>query len=152
MQYVKRDITQVDRGVIAQGVNCQHAMGSGVALAIMNKWPIVREKYMANLSGEQMLGSMHGINVGGDDNSLWVANCYTQEFCGSDGQVYADVDAIESSLRNAYLLARGCDINLFLPQIGAGLGGLDWVRDVEPIINQLDEEFETVETTICLWG
>ena len=155
MQYIKRDITLVEQGVIAQGVNCQHAMGSGVALAIMRKWPVVREKYMENLSGHQMLGSMHGINVGGavaPSNSLWVANCYTQEFCGSDGQVYADVEAIESSLRSAYMLAKANDINLFLPQIGAGLGGLDWVNDVEPIIKQLDEEFETVETTICLWG
>ena len=126
-------------------------MGSGVALAIMRKWPIVREKYMENLSGAQMLGSTHGINVG-EGNSLWVANCYTQEFCGSDGQVYADASAIEDSLRNAYLLAKANDLNLFLPQIGAGLGGLDWEGDVEPIINQLDEEFETVETTICLWG
>jgi len=151
MQYIKRDITSVERGVIAQGVNCQHAMGSGVALAIMRKWPIVREKYMENLSGAQMLGSTHCINVNGDD-SVWVANCYTQEFCGSDGRVYADIEAIESSLRNAYMTAKACDLPLFLPQIGAGLGGLDWERDVEPVINQLDEEFETVETTICLWG
>ena len=151
MQYIKRDITLVEQGVIAQGVNCQHAMGSGVALAIMRKWPIVRERYMENLSGAQMLGSMHGINVS-EDSTLWVANCYTQEFCGGDGQVYADISAVEDSLRNAYILAKANDLNLFLPQIGAGLGGLVWVRDVEPIINQLDEEFETVETTICLWG
>ena len=151
MQYIKQDITAIERGVIAQGVNCQHAMGAGVALAIMRKWPIVFESYMRNLSGEQMLGTTHLINVS-EDSTVWVANCYTQEFCGADGKVYASVEAIRSSLRGAYVLAEIEQLPLFLPQLGAGLGGLDWERDVEPIINELDTEFETVETTICLWG
>jgi hypothetical protein len=106
---------------------------------------------MENLSGAQMLGSTHCINVNGDD-SVWVANCYTQEFYGPGDKVYADVEAIRSSVRNAYDMAKACDLPLFLPLIGCGLAGLDWERDVEPVINQLDEEYDTVETTICLWG
>ncbi len=157
MQYIKQDITAIERGVIAQGVNCQHAMGAGVAKAILDKWPIVFESYMRNLSGEQMLGTTHLINVSEKhllphDSTLWVANCYTQEYFGADGKVYASVEAIRSSLRGAYVLAEIEQLPLFLPQLGAGLGGLDWERDVEPIINELDTEFETVETTICLWG
>ena len=151
MQYIKQDITLVERGVIVQGVNCQHAMGAGVAKAILDKWPQVYDAYMRNLSGEQMLGTTHLINVSGD-SSLWVANCYTQEYFGADGKAYASADAIQSSVRGAYVLAEIEELPLFLPQLGAGLGGLDWEQDVEPIINQLDEEFKTVETTICLWG
>lgn len=150
MQYIERDITTVERGVIAQGVNCQHAMGSGVALAIMRKWPRVYEAYMANLFGGQMLGTAHLINVGNDD--LWIANCYTQEYFGSDGKQYASAEAIHDAFGFVFEHARIYKLPLYLPQIGAGLGGLDWELDVEPIINQYDETFETVDTTICLWG
>ena len=151
MKYEKMDITTVCRGVIAHGVNAQRAMGSGVALAIKNKWPVVYTKYMEQPKGSQMLGVAHGINVNGDD-SVWVVNCYTQEYFGADGKVYADPNAIETSLRGAYQLAKSYDMPIYLPQIGAGLGGLDWDQDVKPIINDLDQEFETVDTTICIWG
>lgn len=151
MQYIECDITTVERGIIAQGVNCQHAMGSGVALAILRKWPEVREAYMRNLSGGQMLGTTHIINVGRDD-SLWVANCYTQEYFGSDGKMYASVEAIHNALAFVFEHARIYELPVYLPKIGAGLGGLDWELDVEPIINHYDDIFDTVDTTICIWG
>jgi len=149
MKYETKDITTVKRGVIAQGVNCQKAMGAGVALALMTKWPRIRECYMANLGGREALGSTHVICI---DNDLYVANCYTQEFYGPGDRKYASVEAIEQSLDFAFSHAKFYNLPIYLPQIGCGLAGLDWELDVEPIINGLDKHYETVDTTICVWS
>lgn len=45
MKYIKKDITTVNWGIIAHGVNCRGRMSSGVAAAIRSKWPIVYDKY-----------------------------------------------------------------------------------------------------------
>lgn len=149
MKYETMDITTVERGVIAQGVNCQQAMGAGVALALMTKWPHIRSCYMTNPGGREALGSAHIIYV---DEDLYVSNCYTQEFYGPGDKKYANVDAIEQSLDYTFSWAETLNYPIYIPQIGCGLAGLDWEQDVEPIINGLDKHYETVDTTICIWG
>jgi len=76
----RSDITEVERGIILNGVNCQHRMGSGLAKAIYTKWPIVRQMYMKHPAE---LGRAILIQV---EHGLWVANCYTQKFYGFDGK------------------------------------------------------------------
>ena len=166
--YETKDITSTTLGVIAHGVNCQGAMGSGVALAIMKKWPEIRESYMRYKPGRHLLGTVDFVDVDpgnallGDVRhdsdghplvyNLVVANCFTQEFFGGDGRKYADVDAVAKCLTNVYAYADIYGLPVVLPQIGCGLAGLDWEADLVPIINSLDEYFSRVDTTICLWG
>lgn len=145
-----RDVTEVPRGIIAHGVNCQHAMGSGVALAIRKKWPIVYEHYMTGPQGLKALGRCVLINVDGSvREDLFVANCYTQLNYGKDGAIYADRSAIRLSLSEVYRWADYYHLNVFMPKIGCGLGGLDWEHDVLPIIEELDNKYESVSTTVC---
>ena len=149
IHYKKKDITTVDMGVVVHGVNCMRKMGSGVAKAIKEKWPEIYEKYMASPGGNVMLGSAQFICIK-DDESLWVGNLYTQLMYGYGGGKYASPDAIRSSLRRAYVWTDLYDLtNLYMPKIGCGLGGLDWEEDVEPIVEELDEAFERVETIVC---
>lgn len=167
IEYVKKDITTTTLGVIAHGVNCQQAMGSGVALAIMTKWPTIRESYMKISPGKQNLGTVDFVDVDpfgllpvrhdpeNDDllgKDLVVANCFTQEFYGADGRKYADVNAVSKCLENVYSYADAFCLPVVMPQIGCGLAGLDWEADLVPIINQYDEHYSRVDTTICLWG
>jgi len=149
IEYVHKDITTVTMGVIAHGVNCQHAMGSGVAKAIKEKWPIVYDRYMNAPKGKAMLSSCHVINVGMGDE-LFVANCYTQVFYGKNGR-FADPKAIELSLWDAYAWADMYHLPLYIPKIGAGLGGLDWEKEVEPIIKFADSKWSRVNTYVCEW-
>lgn len=139
-----KDITEVTSGIVAHGVNCQRAMGSGVALAIKTKWPIIYEMYMTSAT---TLGGVDVIEVG---DLLYVANCYTQEFYGSGGR-YASVDAIKSSLRTTFETAKTYGIDVNLPKLGSDRGGLDWETEILPIITSLDEEFEDVTTNLYLW-
>jgi O-acetyl-ADP-ribose deacetylase (regulator of RNase III) len=172
IEYIKKDITETTVGIIAHGVNCQGAMGSGVALAIMTKWPIIRESYMRIAPGKQNLGNVDFVDVDpfgllpkrydpersasgivdplGRD--LVVANCFTQEFYGSGGRKYADPDAVAKCLDNVYAYADVFCLPVVMPQIGCGLAGLYWEADLVPIINQCDERYSRVDTTICLWG
>ena len=76
MNYINQDITTIAEGVLLNGVNCQKAMGSGVALAYLKKWPQVKEVYMAT---EPVLGNASIICI--EHKNLYVANCYTLLGC-----------------------------------------------------------------------
>ena len=148
--YQTRDITKVKMGIVCHGVNCRGKMGSGVALAIRNKWPMVYESYSKGPTGQNALGRCDMVNV--DESvheKLFVANCYTQLNYGSNGAKYADVYAIRRSLSEAYKWANYYHHNIFIPKIGCGLGGLDWDKEVLPIIEELDDSYDDVSTIVC---
>jgi len=146
-----KDITTVTRGIVAHGVNCRRAMGSGVALAIKLKWPAIYESYMKNGSGESLAGSTQIIGVG---EQLYVANCYTQlDYAGLHypNDILAKPEWVESSLEYVYTTAHNYNLPVYLPRIAALRGGLDWETEVLPIIEELDKDFHNVGTTICNW-
>lgn len=142
---IHKDITTATSGIIAHGVNCQKRMGSGVALAIKNKWPIVYEVYMDSKAG---LGMVETIEVG---DMLYVANCYTQNEYGWDKKKYASPNAIRTSLIGVYDFAAQYGVDVQLPKIGSDRGGLDWETEVLPIIEMLDQIYDTVTTNIHIW-
>ena len=119
MKTITGDITKNTSGVLLNGVNCQHAMGSGVALAYLNMWPIVREQYM---DAVPVLGSTDYVTI--EVRNLYVANCYSQDFYGADGKQYADYKALFTSVYQAAIFAKRLGLTVKTPLIGAGLGGL----------------------------
>ena len=125
------DITKVTHGIIAHGVNCQNRMGSGVAKALYTKWPEVKEWYHEYPS-EQVLGNMMLVPI--DPPDLYVANCYTQDRYGYDGDRYASTVAINRSLETLTNIARALKLEVHMPMLGCGLGGLHWETEVEPIV------------------
>jgi O-acetyl-ADP-ribose deacetylase (regulator of RNase III) len=140
MQLIQQDITKETEGLIIHGVNCQRTMGSGVALAIKTKWPIIYREYMTQGKGRQMLGHLHIIPVGG---SLYVGNGYTQEFYGRDGKQYADINAIDLVLHKSFMWCYLNGVQLKSPKIGSQLGGLDWETQVKPLFEKYEEKFGT---------
>ena len=133
MQYKENsDITEVKTGTIAHGVNCQMRMGSGVAKALYKKWPIVKESYLNMKKPELGQVQIFWVDWG---SKLAVANCFTQEFYGSDGGVYADLDAI----RKCLTIVATYHKEIHVPMIGCGLGGLE-VDDVIKIIKEVEED------------
>jgi len=149
MKYINGDITTCQSGVIVHGCNAQGLMGSGVALAIKNRWRAVYGAYMT----EYMEGS-NGLQLGdvipafvADD--LIVINAITQEFCGADGRKYVSYDAVDDCFRkiNSSLLELDPVFHhLHIPLIGAGLGGGDWDIIHAIITNAMDPMIE-----VTLW-
>jgi O-acetyl-ADP-ribose deacetylase (regulator of RNase III) len=144
------DITTVPTGIIAHGCNTSGGFGSGVAGAICSRFPKAALAHKNSGVGSHLLGTVQFVDVS-DNKPLWVANCYTQELFGADGEVYADTLSITKSLMVVYQHARFSKLDVFLPLIGCKRGGLSWDVDVEPIVDHLDRQYSGVGTTICLW-
>lgn len=156
ISYIKKDISTIIRGVVAHGCNCQGVMGSGVAFAIRRKWSKAYTDYVSycrkfDNNRRSMLGMVQMVNVGGTFNDLFVANCFTQEYYGNDGKVYADLSAIKEALQNVIAFARTYGYPVYIPRIGCGLGGLSWEDQVQPILEQLvdENEIHPVEVFVC---
>lgn len=136
------DITTVEKGIVAHGVNCQWVMGSGVALAIRKKWPIVYKEYMdfKNTVYHGLLGKVCLVRI---DNNLFVANCFTQMYYGRTVNVkYARPHDIRTALGTCADECNSRGLDLYMPRIGCGLGGLKWDDDVLPIVEKISEKLD----------
>lgn len=151
MEYIKQDISAVTRGIIAHGCNYFGVMGAGVAKILKDKYPLCFVEYAEWLQRfpkrNQTLGMCNLVNV---DIDLYVANCITQGLESYDGQL-ATPRAIRNSLSEAYAHAFELKLPMYLPKIGAGLGGLNWEKDVEPIILELADAYDDVDTYVCIY-
>jgi O-acetyl-ADP-ribose deacetylase (regulator of RNase III) len=146
MEYISKDITTLQApALIAQGVNCRNAMGSGVARAIYMQWPTVKAAY--HREGSMVLGDIQFVEV---EPGLVIANCFTQQHYGTDGQRYASASAVGETLEAAALY--GLDTlrvhEVYIPKIGCGLGGLDWEDDVEPLVLDIEAKLP-VSFVVC---
>jgi len=135
MELIKGDLLKNTNGLLLHGVNCQQKMNSGIAKAIRAKWPIVFQEYYKLGKGRRLLGTFQPVMI---DNYLAIGNCFTQEFYGHAGGPYADLGAIRKSLTTAAEWAKLEDMQLKMPKIGAGLGGLDWT-DVTMVVEEVEE-------------
>lgn len=151
MKYIKQDISTVTKGVVAHGCNYFGVMGAGVAKILADKYPVCFTEYAQWLkefpTPEVSLGECLTVKVTDD---LHIANCITQGLERRDGRL-ATPEAIAASLYFAYLDASQLRLPLYLPKIGAGLGGLNWEKDVEPIVSDLANTFDEVDTYICVY-
>lgn len=158
-----------DRAVIVHGVNCQGAMGSGIAGALARKWPAVRSEYLEYVSDARkeipmfesfkLLGRSHLVEV---EERIAVINGFTQDYFGADGKRYASLTAIVNVLAELFTrIQESTDIahadgvpdddsefRVYMPRIGCGLGGLDWDTEVEPLVNELCRRFPAVDLTV----
>lgn len=133
---INRDILKAKNGIICQQVNCQGKMGKGLALAIEEKWPIVKEKYLKVfkvLKPEQLLGRVQVVEVD-KCKHLFVANLFSQFDYGNDPKtVYTNYMALCSAFLK--LGMKYPNEQIYIPyKIGCGLAHGDWVK-VEKIIN-----------------
>ena len=122
-------------------------MGSGVAKAIYEKWPAVREFYLAcHREGKIGLGCIATMEV---EKDILVINGYTQEYYGYDGKRYADPDAINKVLHLAVHWAKINNSPIYAPRLGSGLGGLDWESEVLPLFKDVARIYPDVDIIIC---
>lgn len=155
--YLQDDIKKFkfEEGVlnlIINGVNTKNAFGKGFAGAIAERWPKVKSRYHSY--PKKKLGVVYPVLA---ENDVIVANCFTQKDYGYDGKVYADVTAIEKCLRicfdHAYNESRGDrTVNIIMPRIGSGYGGLDWEDDVFPIVLKFLESHASDSIKLIIIG
>jgi len=147
MKFKKQNLVDLKQGIILHGVNCKGVMGAGLAKTLKDKWNVVYSVYRANGIGNALLGSVHTIQV---EPGLYVLNGYTQlDYGRGPGVRYADVDAVKRVLETSTVFAEHMKIpNIHIPILGCGLGGLDWLRDVEPLVVEVEKNCDT-EFFVC---
>ena len=131
-------------------------MGSGVAKALRDKYPTIFNPYALMCSEyaadpSKLLGKVCFVDVGLEvtpNTELIVANCFTQERYGRDGQRYADPTAIEVAIDLSVGFAVELGIPFYMPKIGCGLGGLSWETEVEPIVRDIADKYQ-INIHVC---
>ena len=148
IDYLTKDITTVDGGIVVHGCNCSGGFGSGVAGAIRKKWPHMYEAFIENGTGDHLLGTVN-TRMPPKGVKTVVLNGYTQLNYGKDGKKYAKPEAISAVLMTACVWAQTLKEDLYMPKIGAGLGGLDWETEVLPIVEMVSSLYTDVNIHIC---
>lgn len=154
LRYEQKDITTVTEGIILQGCNAQGVMGSGVAKAIRDKWPGVFAEYKRACDQCVVKSDLLGACILYDvtDLPVCIVNAITQEFYGKDGKVYANKNAIDTAILTTCLVAGGestGSVNIYLPKIGCGLGGLNWDLDIKPIVESYAAIYPMYDFIVC---
>lgn len=161
----------ITEGIICQQVNCCGVMGAGLARAIMDKFPIVKESYdecyreTANDKGYKchfnQLGAVDVIPVDIPNltladkvklsfndkiskSKLMVANIYAQDFYGNPdktGKVYTKLYHLTNAIHG---LCFSYDMPIYVPKgIGCGYGGETW-EHVYKELQELAEKFDNL--------
>lgn len=152
IHFVKGDMLEANLDYYCHQVNCQGRMGSGIAKAIKEKWPIVYTNYMAKFENIQpeyfklFLGTIQLVPLYNDyyldKERKQVINMFAQETYGYDGRRYTSYDAFWSCLgqiKNS--IPKGSKIG-FPDHIGCGLGGANWEVIRAMIWEVLSEDFD----------
>jgi O-acetyl-ADP-ribose deacetylase (regulator of RNase III) len=133
LKTIKQNILEVTSGIICHQVNCKGVMGSGIALSIKNKWPVVYEQYIRRYraNGEGWFpGDIQIVPVTSD---LSVCNMAGQDGYGR-GEVQTDEGAVDEMF---FQLAEAVfymdDLpSIYIPyKMGCGLAGGHWITYLE---------------------
>lgn len=150
----ERDLLSVTEGIIAHQVNCQGAMGAGVAKAIRSRYPAVYNQYRQYLShfNEHIspMGTCLIVNPTGDSlrDDFHVANLFSQDDHGTDRR-HTNYFALAGALDDlAFEMENMTQNAVYIPyELGCGLGGGSW-----DTVSALIEDWEYasgVEVVAC---
>lgn len=127
------DLTMADEVIICHQVNCKGKMGSGVALAIKNKFPkafreyyeLVQNNRLNYAKSEALLGTVQYVAIEEQGKPVkYIANMFAQDGYGYRG-VYTSIEAFKKCLEDINKVGVGCNI-AFPWKIGCVRGGADW--------------------------
>lgn len=142
MKTIKGDLIKLaEQGefdIIIHGCNCFHAMGSGIARQLADRYPEVAEADKKTEYGDRSkLGKWTEVIV---ENVFTVVNAYTQYRWSSGSDVF-EYEAFQQFLKLFAESVLYCPsrIKIGFPQIGAGLAGGDWSR-ISKMIEKFSED------------
>lgn len=137
-------LTERPNSVIIHGCNCQGVMGSGVALAVKNKYFHAYEEYVDLCEAwkpEELLGQIQVIAINDFALPNYLINAFTQLNFGQGRQVNYDAIYEVFTRTNEFMKMLMRDNTLYFPKIGAGLGGGNW-NIIKTIIEEtVDQRF-----------
>jgi O-acetyl-ADP-ribose deacetylase (regulator of RNase III) len=128
LQYLTGDLFSSGAQTLGHGVNCRGRMGRGIATEFKARFPAMFKEYRRRChSGELQPGEVY-LEKG---TTPWVLNLATQATTGGARLEYIEQCACWVADHHE----REGIVNLALPRLGSGLGGLEW-SDVEGVLEQ----------------
>lgn len=149
IKIIDGDITNSSTEIIIHQCNV-HTIGSGVAKALCDKWPIVKEKHKKAVSTAPntlyLLGKIQVVNV---SENKKVINLFAQESFGYDGRRYTSYDAIDTCLHKVAMKCEKDGIkSIALPyHMSCDRGGANW----NIIMEMIKQHFNDLDITIEIW-
>lgn len=119
---------------IGHGVNMMGFMGAGVAYAVQKRWPLVDEEYRTKCYASTPKDLKGKAQLCWATPHVGVFNMFTQQDGGADARTPWVLASIADVARQ--LLLREVPVELAIPRVGCGIGGLKWA-DVKPQIEKL---------------
>jgi len=147
IEYITGNLFDTDCDIIAHGVNCRNAFGSGVAGQIAKLYPEVKEAYHKKYEDKGWkLGDVQYVNAILKHDKVF-ANCATQDDFGYSGKCLADYDAIESCFEELLEMCELSRFSLAMPWIGCGLaaGNKTVVKQI------LEDVFKDSDVTVKVY-
>ena len=139
LKFMLGDITKCNADYICHQVNCQGAMGSGVAKAIKDKWPVVYTDYRRFYESNKPL--LNEIQIVAVSTEQSVINMFAQEYYGYDRNQYTSYDAFWKCLNKIKnTVPKGSKI-AFPSKIGCCRGGANWKVILTMISEVLESEY-----------
>lgn len=135
IKYIRGSLFDSKMQTLTNTVNCVGVMGGGIALAFKDKYPKMFLEYKEICNNQLLdIGKLHLYRK----ESQWILNFPTKK----DWKNPSKIEYIKEGLKNLVETHKEKGINgLAMPQLGCGLGGLNW-NEIKPImeyyLSQLD--------------
>lgn len=136
------DVFTTEAYYIGHGVNVDGVMGAGVAATVRDLFPATYDAYRRRCREGLKPGSIHAYR----ENDKMILNLATQDRPGPNAQYYWVFEALLRAAKGISTLPAKYGVHdkiIAIPQIGCGIGGLEWAG-VEAIINAV----ETIVTDV----
>lgn len=142
--YREGNIFTTDMPAIGHGVNCEGVMGSGIAVSVRKLYPDVHEAYKKYCKSPGLKGGDVFI-MKSEVDGKYIFNLASQVKKGR----HATYPLLEASLWAAFDGLEELEVTgLALPQIGCGVGGLDWDK-ARPMIEEVAASYPLID--VELW-
>lgn len=146
IELTRGDLLRSDAEAWVNTVNTKGVAGKGLALQFRREVP---ENYVAYAAaarrGEVVPGRMFVFDTGRDGPGRWVVNFPTKRHWKERtrlGDVREGLDDLVRVIRELGIRS------IAVPPLGCGLGGRDWVREVEPLVRAALEPLEDVRVLL----
>lgn len=129
---------------IGHGVNCHGVMGSGIAKAFADNIPNLETSYKRFIRASR-LGDLVGQRqlFWWDERDIGVLNMFTQRKTGADARASAVLKCIHNWMRDEFcVMSDALSSRLIIPEIGCGIGGLEWSCMKKMIVNEVKTTVE----------
>lgn len=124
MKIIEGDLLEIEEGIITHQCNCRGVMGTGIALKIAKRWPIVLGEYREDFTkGRLVLGNIHTVKVA---DELYIVNLLGQDRYGRESRK-TDYNAVAQAFGSLHKLSVTLNKRVYIPYLmGCVNAGGNW--------------------------